>query len=189
MEAITRKEKIMSGENLTPITRKELFLAKAAGQDVQTPTPITREEHFLSKITDGGSGGGSGGNFKKKFVTLASHANASGSVNSVGITLYEMREMMGKHCWQDAGVLPTKMTAGVKEADITVPMFYAYYIEDEDNIFIYVDVTGSGNPDWVPISAASEDMDFCGTITEISRETIIEGGYYALVYYTEAEGE
>jgi hypothetical protein len=54
MEAITREEKIMSGENLTPITRKEMFLAKAAGQDVKTPQPITREEMFLSKISSGG---------------------------------------------------------------------------------------------------------------------------------------
>ncbi len=67
MNAITREEKIISGENLMPITRKEMFLAKAAGQDVQTPTPITREEMFLSKIsqggggTGGGDGGGSGG--------------------------------------------------------------------------------------------------------------------------------
>ena len=54
MEAITREEKIMSGENLTPITRKEMFLAKAAGQDVEVPQPITREEMFLSKISGGG---------------------------------------------------------------------------------------------------------------------------------------
>lgn len=54
MKAITREEKIISGENLTPITRKEMFLAKAAGQNVITPTPITREEMFLSKITGGG---------------------------------------------------------------------------------------------------------------------------------------
>ena len=46
----------MSGENLTPITRKELFLAKAAGQVVETPMPITREEMFLDNI-QGGSGG------------------------------------------------------------------------------------------------------------------------------------
>ena len=55
MEAITREEKIMSGENLTPITRKEMFLEKASGQDIETPTPITREEYFLSKITGGGT--------------------------------------------------------------------------------------------------------------------------------------
>ncbi len=53
MEAITREEKILSGENLTPITRKEMFLAKAAGQDVEVPKPITREEIFLSKIQGG----------------------------------------------------------------------------------------------------------------------------------------
>ena len=53
----------MSGENLTPITRKEMFLAKAAGMDVETPEPITREEIFLSKIKggNGGSGGTGGG--------------------------------------------------------------------------------------------------------------------------------
>ena len=54
MEAITREEKLLSGQQLEPITRKELFLAKAAGMDVQTPEPITREETFLSKISGGG---------------------------------------------------------------------------------------------------------------------------------------
>lgn len=48
----------MSGENLTPITRKEMFLAKAAGQNIETPTPITREEIFLSKISGGGGTSG-----------------------------------------------------------------------------------------------------------------------------------
>lgn len=35
---------------MDPITRKEMFLAKAGGQDVNTPPPITREEMFLNKI-------------------------------------------------------------------------------------------------------------------------------------------
>ena len=46
---------------LTPITRKEHFLAKAGGQSVETPTPITREETFLQGIIDNGGGGGGGG--------------------------------------------------------------------------------------------------------------------------------
>lgn len=58
LEPITRTEKIMSGESLTPITREEMFLAKAAGMDVDTPEPITRREKFLSKISGGGGGGG-----------------------------------------------------------------------------------------------------------------------------------
>ena len=48
-------------DELTPITRKETFLAKAGGQNVETPTPITREETFLQAIIDNGSGGGGGG--------------------------------------------------------------------------------------------------------------------------------
>lgn len=57
LEPITRAEQIMSGEDLTPITREEMFLAKATGMDVHTPEPITRREMFLSKIS--GSSGGS----------------------------------------------------------------------------------------------------------------------------------
>lgn len=46
-------------EELTPITRREVFLAKASGQEVETPTPVTREEVFLDEIAKGGGGGGS----------------------------------------------------------------------------------------------------------------------------------
>lgn len=41
-------------EELTPITRREVFLAKASGQEVETPTPVTREEVFLDAIVKGG---------------------------------------------------------------------------------------------------------------------------------------
>ena len=47
-------------DELTPITREEIFLAKAGGQNVVTPTPITRKETFLQAIIDNGSGGGGG---------------------------------------------------------------------------------------------------------------------------------
>lgn len=45
---------------LNPITRKENFLARAAGNDGLVLEPITREEHFLQKIIDSGGGGGGG---------------------------------------------------------------------------------------------------------------------------------
>ena len=35
---------------MTPITRKEMFLAKLSGEEVTTPDPITREELFLAKL-------------------------------------------------------------------------------------------------------------------------------------------
>lgn len=58
-DAITREEKLLAGIAIEPITREEMFLAKLAGQDVQTPEPITRKEMLLSKaIENGGAGGG-----------------------------------------------------------------------------------------------------------------------------------
>lgn len=45
---------------LEPITREEHYLAKASGQNVQTPTPITRQEMFLDAIAKRETGGGSG---------------------------------------------------------------------------------------------------------------------------------
>lgn len=43
--------------DLTPITRKEKFLAKAGGQEVTVPAPpITREEMFLQGIIDASGG-------------------------------------------------------------------------------------------------------------------------------------
>ena len=43
---------------MKPLTRKEFFMAKAAGQSVPDLEPITREEYFLNQIAE--SGGGSG---------------------------------------------------------------------------------------------------------------------------------
>lgn len=41
--------------NLTePETRKEMFLASAAGMPVETPEPLTREEMYLDAIAKGG---------------------------------------------------------------------------------------------------------------------------------------
>lgn len=66
-DAITREEKLMeaiatgSPSNIKPITREEIFLAKAGGQDVETPEPITRREKLLQGIIDNGGGGSTGG--------------------------------------------------------------------------------------------------------------------------------
>lgn len=60
MEAITRTEKLLSGQQLEPFTRKEMFLAKMAGMDVKTPTPYTREEMFMQNVIDNGGGSGGG---------------------------------------------------------------------------------------------------------------------------------
>ena len=45
---------------MKPLTRKEFFMAKAAGQTVPDLEPITREEYFLNQIAASGGGGGGG---------------------------------------------------------------------------------------------------------------------------------
>lgn len=44
---------------MKPITRKEMLMAKAAGQSVPDIEPITREEYFLNQIAESGGGVGS----------------------------------------------------------------------------------------------------------------------------------
>lgn len=39
---------------MEPITRKEKFLARAGGQNIELPNPVTREEMFLAAIGGGG---------------------------------------------------------------------------------------------------------------------------------------
>lgn len=59
---------------MEPITRKEKFLAKAGGQNIELPNPVTREEMFLAAIS-GGTGGGRGW-VERKEVTVECPANA-----------------------------------------------------------------------------------------------------------------
>lgn len=62
MEPITRKEQFLAkagGQNIelpNPVTREEMFLAAAAGVGT-APAPITRKEMFLAAISGGGGGG------------------------------------------------------------------------------------------------------------------------------------
>lgn len=55
MDPITREEMYLAaaaGYNVEPpepITRKEVFLAKLAGMDVETPVPFTRRERFIEE--------------------------------------------------------------------------------------------------------------------------------------------
>ena len=82
----------------------------------------------------------------------------------------------------NAAILPTKTTDGVLESDGQNNMHF-YYIEDENDIFIYIDMEGSGTPDWVSLGAMEASMSFKGAIEDISEAT--EEGCYALIYYVE----
>lgn len=75
MEPITRQEMYLAKAGgqavnpISPITREEMFLAKLAGQDVATPEPYTRREMLLKAACDN-AGGGSGGGAEIKTCTV-----------------------------------------------------------------------------------------------------------------------
>ena len=76
---------------LTPITRKEQFYARIAGDAGQELTPITRTEHFLQRIIEAGGGGGGGAvssvNGKTGAVVLdASDVGAAAAETAVEVT-------------------------------------------------------------------------------------------------------
>jgi hypothetical protein len=75
---------------LTPITRKENFLAKAAGDpNALDLDPITREEWFISQIQGGGGGGGSVTSVNGKtgaVVLTASDVGAAAAETVVEVT-------------------------------------------------------------------------------------------------------
>lgn len=58
---------------LTPITRKEQFYARIAGDAGQELTPITRTEHFLQRIIEAGCGGGLSGEAKGALLNCFAH--------------------------------------------------------------------------------------------------------------------
>lgn len=56
----------MTTELPEPRSRKEAYLAKAAGVEVsELPTPESREELYLNAIAEGGGGGGGTSNFNQ----------------------------------------------------------------------------------------------------------------------------
>lgn len=60
-----------------PNTRREAFLASAAGMTVETPTPITREEIYLDAIAKGGGGPGDAYTKAETDALLADKADLS----------------------------------------------------------------------------------------------------------------
>jgi hypothetical protein len=56
LEPITREETLLDGGDLTPITRKEMFIKRIYDKTQSVPEPITREEMFLKKAGEGSGG-------------------------------------------------------------------------------------------------------------------------------------
>lgn len=122
-----------------PITRKEHFLAKAAGESVNTPEPVTREEMYLDAIASG-SGGGGGGADNRFFVTLTpTAADYSGTMDKTPAEIDEAWKS-GKSIWFETVTpkgTPAIPLAG-RDAFADVVAYRAYLINTDTNTLISI---------------------------------------------------
>lgn len=106
---------------MEPITRKEMFLAKAGGQSVKTPEPITREEMFLQRIAEngGGSGGGGGGSASIDVIATVGQTIVVKAVDANGKpTKWEAAEYQEKICGSELGYIIPETTVNYTDEDM-----------------------------------------------------------------------
>lgn len=90
-----------------------------------------------------------------------------GSVQSLG------SQCSGLYC------VKTKPTENIQVSNLNSGLIYYYYVVDDNDIFGYGDLTGSGTNEWVSMSVMFDGLTFKGAITDTSEAT--ENGYYAIV--------
>lgn len=102
MKPLTRKEIFLAkiaGEdvNISPETYDEIFLnaiaTKRGGGDIDLPLPNTREQAYLGKIAESITGGGGGGDPDFSIASVTFVNTYSGRVNLGGPVVLEENEM------------------------------------------------------------------------------------------------
>lgn len=89
-----------------------------------------------------------------------------------------LTEVMGADSSLTYHIAPTKPTENIAVSSLDGDI-HLYYIEDENNVFLYGDFEGTGNNVWIGIEVLIEGMSFNGVIANVSE--ITEEGWYALV--------
>lgn len=137
-------------ENLNPITREELFLAKAAGMNVQTPTPITRVEKFLDRI------GKTGGNadLSEVYNQLDQLSEAIGDLKGAVTTVKYTAELE----IIDETVDTATLSGGALKFGTFTNRFAAVVVPDAVEIRIGVDKNTEIYPDFQNANSALNDV-------------------------------
>lgn len=136
---------------MKPITRKEMLMAKAAGQSVPDITPVTREEYFLNQIAESGGGGGGGGD--------------STMVKIDCTTVYDM-ETQAPTITLDASYNDIKAMIIAGKAPYFVSVYEMNFEEDE-HVF-----HGESNSVYTIVEAASTSTDGLGVYEVTARATM-----------------
>ena len=177
MEPITRQEMFLAKAGgqavnlIEPITREEMFLAKLAGQDVSTPEPYTRREMLLKAACDNaGSGGGGGVNAPLVAITY----EVSGGDVLISYETVENNEIVSKAIdapGGSGGTLSVFRLAGIHisskeiEDDWTGDTLYPAVQVNSD---YYVGGTGhSYDVIWIPSFPLDDGTHFTITVGDL----------------------
>ena len=132
-------------------------------------------------------GGGTGGNFKKKFVSLSRQKNRTYGYDFLVTFCGSIAGDSGFLCY-DEEILPTKTFDGIKVSSFTSSL-HLYFIEDENDICIYGDLDETGTNKWFPLSTMM-GVEFGGVITDMNDIDIKQmavGAPYVFIYYEEVK--
>lgn len=126
-------------DNLVPETRRELFLAQAAGQETEELIPMTREERWLEAIARGG--GGSASVFVAEYgVTpfadvLAAYEAGNVVIVKYNSSIYQLSAVY-KTTPEDPISRITFSNAVAFRAGTTSMHVSTIYVNDDDNWFL-----------------------------------------------------
>lgn len=157
-----------------------------------TVTPETLAEGVTAhtrngEIIVGSMTGGSGGNFKKKFMSLMRAKRTGSYAYDFVASFTSCMENQGGGEAFDAEILPTKTSDGIKVTNMSAQQMYIYFIEDENDVFFYGDITGSESNEWRSLTELL-GAEFGGVVTN-PKQVTLENTVYVLFYYVEAESE
>ena len=82
-------------------------------------------------------------------------------------------------------VVKDKPTENIKVTDLNSMTIYGYFVENENDIFLYTDLTGEGNPSWLSLGSVPlfGQATYGGHITDVSEATD-PTKYYTMSFQT-----
>lgn len=158
--------------SLKPITREEMFLAKAGGEDVGELKPITRREKFLDRIA---GGGGADLPFGEKEKALIDNKTYSYSADDGGY-LIDTLDIQNGETYKVVYNGVETICQGLSEDGISTIgnlfLLYPEFAPDTGESFLIVNV---GMTIFIPRDGSTEDI----TLSVIGKEvTKIPEKYY-----------
>lgn len=174
---------------MEPITRQELFLAAASGENVELPEPITREEMYLKAIVESGGGGGASSLANLKDTSIKSPQNGDilvfdegkwenstieGIDNVGGISFNPMTlDIQHKYINKSSGVLTNDNSSYLAEINVVEGEIYSISGRSQYNTALYA-VYDSNNAMIAVMPASDSSSEQRNYVDEVV--TIPQGG-------------